>query len=256
MYNFIIVDDNKEYVKYLKNYIKEFKNYFEYQYKIYDFNEYDEEFHNIVAKNLENAIFILDIETPNGNGLDEAEEIHEINDDYKIIIISSYILKYNYKILQDPDFYIGCVFKDNKMQKFKQDVFKLIKKAINKYNKNDSLIIKEKGSICKTYINDITYIESNNRITIIHRLWKEDIKTKTPLKKYEKQLPGNFKRSHKSCIINLDHVFKINSTEKNIIFDDETMTDLISRNYKNEIIMAFENSLISYIEKENNNTHS
>lgn len=235
MYNFAIVDDKKYFLDKIEKLIENFNNEFNHKGMIYKFQEYDTSFHELMHKNLENMIYILDIETENGDGLDEAEDIHDLYPESKVILISMYQNKYTARMLRNPHFYIGFVSKEQNSEDFKKELYELLKRAINFYNKEKSITIKKRDEIIKIYTKDVTFIEASNRHTIINRLNKNPIKTNFTLKKYEEMNFANFKKTHNSCIINFDNVSSFNSKKSQITFKDETTTDLVSRTYKKDI---------------------
>lgn len=252
MYNIIIVDDNKFFLDQIKNFITSYKNIFKYDINIHMFNEYDENFYKLKNLPIDNKIYILDIETKNGNGLDEAEDIYEINSKSKVIIISSYENKYYSRMLRFPDFYIGFISKKQGIDNIEDDIYKYISKAIKLYNINDSFIVKNNNYTNKIYIDEVTFIESNNRHTIIHRLNKSNIESKIPLKIFEKKLPKNFKKTHKSCIVNFHNIDSLNAKDNMMTFKDGTNTDLISRKYKKDTINCLEKISLNILSKTKN----
>ena len=83
MINIIICDDNKKDLTRISKIVKSFFNNIEY--KLHLFNDYDDNFNFIVNSNLENKIYILDIEVNERSGIDAARYIR--NKDYKSYII-------------------------------------------------------------------------------------------------------------------------------------------------------------------------
>ena len=70
MINFIICDDNEFFLLEIYNVVSNFCLNKNIGFKIYAFKGYDEEFYKVMNKEMDNKVYILDIETPNGNGID------------------------------------------------------------------------------------------------------------------------------------------------------------------------------------------
>ena len=74
MINFIICDDNEFFLMEIYHIISNFCLSKKINFKIYAFKDYDSEFYEIMCKELDNKVYILDIETPSGNGIDIAKK--------------------------------------------------------------------------------------------------------------------------------------------------------------------------------------
>ena len=90
MINFIIVDDNCIWLEQISSIIDKImiKTNFEYDKK--GFTEYDDNFYKYSIQNLENKIYILDIETNKNNGIDVARSIRRKDRDATIIFLTAY----------------------------------------------------------------------------------------------------------------------------------------------------------------------
>lgn len=88
MINFIVVEDNNIILEKNNNIIHKvmFKNKIDY--KIYSYSKYGSELKNIISSDLENKVYILDIELDEISGLDIARSIRK-NDLNSFIIIST-----------------------------------------------------------------------------------------------------------------------------------------------------------------------
>ena len=77
MLNFIIYDDEKQFLQKNKQIIDNCMMNYDYDYKCYSFDEYNEKFENIVKNKSEFKIYLLDIEGKNKSGLDIVRQIRE-----------------------------------------------------------------------------------------------------------------------------------------------------------------------------------
>lgn len=83
MINIIICDDNIRDANKIEKLVKIYFNKMDY--KIYKFNDYNNKFLNLINIDLDNKIYLLDIETPSMSGIDVARKIRK--DDYSSVII-------------------------------------------------------------------------------------------------------------------------------------------------------------------------
>lgn len=239
MLNIIIVDNNKIILKDVAKMIDNilFSSYSEY--KKYLYSEYDEDFYNKTNEPLINKIYILDLVTPLGDGLDVATEIYEKDAKSKIIFLSSHEDEYYAKMLRCADVFCGFISKEEDIEK---NLKKYIEKAINSFSNEKVLTFKKGKTLYRIPINDITHIEVNKNTITIHSNNRNSIEINKSLKEIEEKLPSHFIKSHKSCIVNTKNILKYNSKERYITFTDYNNTTLISRKYKKDL----ETYLIKY----------
>ena len=145
--------------------------------------------------------------------------------------------------------------------KLKKDIKKVIRnyyklsdkkldKCINEimhlfYNK-DVLTIKIDSEIYNIPYNDINFIDKckGEEWSLIHT--KSSVyKCKNNLIYFEKILCNDirFIKTHRSCIVNLNNIFKVNKDESIIYFDNE-ITTYLSRNHKKELLKYFNENTI------------
>ena len=166
MVNFIVCDDEKAITDTVKSIITKvmFKNNLEY--KIHIFNSYNEAFNEIIKSDIENKIYILDIQVGNKSGLDIAKKIRNKDWNSVLLILTSHYeleyLAYKSQILI-LDFISKFDLYENKM-------IDTINLCINKKLQNDKLIIKINRKIEYIEYDSILYItyDGNIRKTIIY----------------------------------------------------------------------------------------
>ena len=102
--------------------------------------------------------------------------------------------------------------------------------VVNEYFRQYSNFMDEKISFAPIYLNHILYIEALDKHSILHMSNGKQLKTPYRLKywneKFEKQ---GFIQSHKSFLVNLNHVKEINKVDI-ILWNDDVIP--LSRNYK------------------------
>lgn len=132
----------------------------------------------------------------------------------------------------------------------KERFLNAIQKAINIHllkgemesGSNDFIFVKSNLKKQKVYLNDLRYIQALGDYAKIVTSFDSLVVLST-MKAFESQLPENqFLRIHKSYIVNLSKVTKYNS--KSVEIDNNEKLPL-SRNRKNDLIKALEDSSIS-----------
>lgn len=228
LYNIVTCDDNSndlnEVIKIANKYFDKHKKI---NCKIHSFHDYDDNFLEFLyTTRLPNLIFLLDIETPSGNGFDIARRVKHFDSNIPIIYITGHHKEYMNKAINtcDMDGYV------NKFNNLEEDL-----------NEKFDKILLEKGKRYVFHIkgNNITYILNVRRVNYFTTDKKNQIKIigfyypnmYLSVNNLYKQLDSRFIKTHQSCIINLDNVNTINIKSKTIYFKDGTYTDLISRSF-------------------------
>ena len=203
------------------------------QYKILPYLDYNEEFHKQVSAKKSNTIYILDIEVNGNSGIDIAREIRKIDDRSIIIFLS----KYNNlveTILTDN--LMSLTFISKQCNNYQEKLKQAICKALSIFDNRGHLKIIEKGVSYLIPLKDILYIthDSVERKSIIITEYNDFWVNKSLAELFE-TLPNTFKYSHRACIVNMDRIEGIDTHRRLIFFDDGTILDLLSNNYKKEL---------------------
>lgn len=99
MINFIICDDNENFLMREKKLVNNFMMNYDADYKITDFSDYTEEFFQAMYDETCFKIYLLDIQTDTNSGLNVARRIREEQDDWiSIIIIITAFGEYDMKL--------------------------------------------------------------------------------------------------------------------------------------------------------------
>ena len=225
LYNFIIVDDNEIYCNLVEKIVIDKINEMNFKCETYKFNDYNTEFWNLVYKKMNNKVYILDIETPSENGIFVAKKIRNTDFESVIIYISGYEESYFRLITKSDTNYFCTIAKPELIQTLPIKLDKLFKAELTKMIK-----IKYKNCTYTLLENDIYFVEYNDRKVFVESSIGR-IETNYTLKEIYNMLSKNFVYSHKACIVNMKKVIDYSLASKEIRFEDNKQTNLISRKY-------------------------
>ena len=233
MVNFIICDDNEFFLMEIYNVVSNFCLSKKINFKIHIFKNYDSNFYEIMHKELDNKVYILDIETPSGNGIDIARKIRNKDLNSFLIFISSYTVKYMKQVAFSDTMFIGYI---SKRKNYHDELLKKLKKVFKLGFQKNVIRFKDQGIIYTFDMRHITYIEadSKRRRSIIHTL-EGTTEVRITLKKLKQILDYRFEYSHRSCIINHEQVIYIDTVIKVIKFKDGTLINLLSDSFVKKI---------------------
>ena len=112
-----------------------------------------------------------------------------------------------------------------------------INKALKIVGIKQAIRFEERGIIYTIPLDDILYITTStiDRKTVLVTGYNE-YKCSKSLNEVSEMLNGNFKQSHRSCLINLNRVSKIDKKNNIIEFDSGIKTDLLSDSFKKVIV--------------------
>ena len=229
MINIIICDDVKRDLEKVYKIVEKFAKSNNLEYKIHSFSDYDKKFMDIVKSKLSLKIYILDIETPSRSGIDVAREIRRKDINSVIIFLTGHEELGNL-ILKNDLMFLSFI---NKFDNLKVRLNNSLKKALVMLKQNSVVKITDNNNTYIIDLNDILYLskESFERKTIIILDYAE-YKLNLSLSKIEKLLDERFVKTHRSCIVNMSRVSRIDKTNKIIYFDNKMKTDLLSDKYK------------------------
>lgn len=202
-------------------------------FEIHVFKNYDNNFFDIVRQELDNKVYILDIETPSGNGIDVAKKIRNKDLNSFLIFISSYTAKYINQVVSSDTMFIGYI---SKRKNYHEELLKKLKKIFKLGFQKNIIRFKDQGIIYTFDMRNIIYIEadSKKRRSIIHtQSGKTEVRL--TLKKLMQVLDYRFEYSHRSCIINHEQVFYIDTIVKIIKFKNGTTINLLSDSFIKKI---------------------
>lgn len=100
MIHFIVVEDNKYHKELVTNTITKVMMKNDFAYKIFSFEDYNEQFYDILNFNLCNKVYFLDIKTPTENGISVARQIRQNDIQSLLIFMTAYKDQYAEAILK------------------------------------------------------------------------------------------------------------------------------------------------------------
>ena len=233
MINFIVVEDNIKVTNTVENIINKIMMKEKLEYKINTYDDYNPNFKKVMNINKSNKIYILDIETKSASGIDIARQIRKRDVESVIIFITAHeelgsvIIKENLLVLT-----FICKFDD-----FDNKLFNAINNALEIVGSKKTIRFNDYNSIYTIPLKDILYItrDSIERKSIIKTEYASYKVTKS-LTELKDMSDGELIQTHKSCIVNMKRVLKIDKTRKVITFDNGDSIDLLSDNYKKGIM--------------------
>ena len=175
------------------------------------YNDIGKLYRNLLSGEVYDVIF-MDIEwnLPNSNGTHFAAKMNERNPEIQIIYVTAYNDRFSQAIFWEPTNLCGYLVKPVKednltvlLDKAKRNIARI---------KKDKLVIQYKGVTETLHRNHIIYVESKAHTLFIHTL-TEKITVYDKLDEYEKKLRDSFVRIHKSYLVNMDYVKRIESLE-------------------------------------------
>lgn len=230
MLRFIICEDNKEFMDKMSKIINKVMMPHNFEYKINKFQEYNKEIEELIKNDIDQKIYILDIELPNISGLEIASEIRSRDLDSIIIFITSH------PEFKNDIFYSRLLAIDyiNKNQLWQDRFEETIKHSFKNINKKRILTFEFNHNSYRLQTNKINYIEKiqDNQKCRIHMTDGSSYDLITTIIELEKQLGSNFYRSHKSCLVNIDNIKRINYADNTITFQNDESLYLISNRNK------------------------
>lgn len=233
MVNFVVCDDNPIAVKKVSKIIDNVMMNNEIAYKKHIYNDYDDKFtKEILEGKIPNKVYILDIQTVTRSGIDVARDIRKKDVDSVIIFLTSFN-ELGMNVLNDELMVLTFI---NKLDNEEKRLSSAIEKSLDILNVKSVIRFKDHGVIYTIPAHDILFItrDTVERKCIIKTEYNE-FKVKKTLTELAEILGTNFKETHRSCIVNMNRVRKIDKKKRVITFDSGDTTDLLSNNFKREV---------------------
>lgn len=232
MINFVVVEDNENYRKHVEDLIINYMMKNKYEFKISSFGQSTKTLSNLIQKNDENNIFILDFELPNATAIDISREIRKYDWRSPIIILTAHAgLAYESfkQRLQILDFI-------SKQYKSDQNLKELFDICLKQFNIAKSLKFKTESIDYNISFDKIYYIYRDTYERKIYIVTENnEYKVRLGLRELKEELPDEFKFSSKACIINTKKVEAYDWKKLEIIFKNGISINQLSRTHKKEL---------------------
>ena len=235
MINFIICEDEPELLKEYKYQIDKFMMKYDIDYKTHMFTSYDSKWEKSVRKIKGFKVYLLDIKTANGSGINAARQIREEYDDWvsMIIMISGYA-EYKYEALGKRLMLVDFINKlDHSEQKLQDALLICLKHYDNKYK---SLRYTYKNISYNVEFRSIIKIEKemDSKRCIIHAE-EGDYPIKGTLNEVLQKLDKRFFKCNRSIAINVEQVQYYNLGKNVAVLKNGEEFKDVSRNKKKEM---------------------
>lgn len=233
MLRFVVCEDNKDFLGRLCNVVNKVMMPYNFEYKISKFAQYSKELEEIIEKKYEQKVYILDIELGDISGLEIASEIRE-HDLESIIIFVTCHNECKNDIFYSRLLAIDFIPKDKLWNSRFEKTIDYIVKAINR---KKVLSFEFNYNSYRIPFDNILYIEKvpDNQKCIINTEDGEQFEIVSSISKLLKKLGPNFFQSHKSCIINIEKVKKVDYADNLITFVNEESVYLLSNRKKKQL---------------------
>lgn len=233
MINFIICEDNQGYRHKIASIITSYMMKNDFEYHIHEFDDYNQNIINMVNNNESFKVYILDIELPNGSGVDIARMIRKEDVDSVIIFLTGH-QELSDSVSKNQLSFLTFI---NKFDNTDIKLSLAIDKALQMLKVRKMLRVKDCGTIYTIALDDILYIvkESMERKCIIKTDYAEFTLNKS-LNEITKSLNPSFIKTHRACVVNRKRVVRFNKNKKIIMFDTGEQIDLVSTRFEGEFI--------------------
>jgi len=236
MIYFVVVEDMEIWMSIICKIIDDFMMTNNFEYKIIQFDDYNEKFDQIMKSNLPNKFYILDIVTKTSLGTTVAKKIRKCDFISMINFITSYFEEYMIEIISNNYMFLSFI---NKNSDYKTQLEKAISLYLNTKDDNNILLFKTCGINFRVWIKNITTITFKERKSWIGQIYSSEYPVNLSLHEVFEKMNRNFIFCHKSCIVNLEQVVNIDTKNKIIYFSDGSYTTTISSLKMQEVIEKF-----------------
>jgi len=233
MMNFIICEDNQNDRNMTRQVITKYMMKNEIDYKIHVYDDYDSNFIKVINRRLPFKIYILDIETPSGSGIDMARIIRNKDVDSVIIFLTGH--DDLSKVVAKKDFLFLTFI--NKFDDAESRLASAIDKALQVVKAKKTIRFKDGGVIYNINLDDILYVtkDSVERKCIVKTDYSE-FKVSKSLTEIIKMLNDNFVKTHRACVVNTKRIASYNKPKRVITFDNGEIVDIVSTRFEGELI--------------------
>lgn len=227
--DFVVCDDDSFFRKNIIKVIDKLLIPSDVNYKIHEFSSYTKDFEKLISKK-NPKVYILDIEIKNSiSGIDIARKIRKHDWDSIIIIVTSHS-ELSFQVMKAQIMLLDFI---SKFDNFEGNLKFAINKAFELVDKKQIIKVESKGISYIVYIKDILYIERDtvDRKCIIQTNYGP-VPINKNLNELQEELGSNFYMCHRSCLVNVNNISKIDWKQNMIYFQDNAFTNLLARDRK------------------------
>lgn len=233
--DFVICEDEQVLASHYKKLVDNFMMNYDMDYKIKIFDGYNKDFEELIKTKSGPRIYILDVRTKEGSGINAARMIREVAEDWvsMIIIITSFS-EYKYEVVGKRLMLLDFVSKSKNPDKRLIEDLKIC--MTNFANKHNTLKFKYKGIVHNISLQDIIYVEKeqDSKRCIIHTQ-DHNYYILGTLNDVLKRLDNRFIKTHRSLLVNNDHIDYFKQSTNELFFKNKEKTYLVSRDKKKEV---------------------
>lgn len=234
MLNFILYEDEKKYREKYISVILKIVGSMKNAYKIVEIDKYDKNTMSKIGGLIGKKIFILSIGVPGKSGLDFAKEIRKSGDWESQMIVVTTHEHLKISILSSKLLMLDYISKYYNCEELLEQALRLSIDIVSSFR---SLNFQINGEIIQIPYSDILFIEKNVEdiySTVVTRNGRIPIRKSITAIETILDDESKFFRAHRSCIVNLSNITKIELKNSIICFGD-IKTRLLSRNRKNKL---------------------
>lgn len=201
-----ICDDEKIFLEQMEDLLRQIE-------KISCIDKYDDidRLKQILEKESYDIIFMdLAWKGKEDTGVQFAASINDKHPNIQIVFVTAFNDKFAESIFFEKVNLCGYLVKPIKIQNLQFLVEKARKNIVR--NQGEKLLIKQKGNVQSVLYSDILYVESQGHQLYIHTK-TEKILLYKKLDEYEKQMNTAFVRIHKSYLVNMNCIKRIERTQ-------------------------------------------
>ena len=198
------------------------------EHNLYVYNDYDKNFLKIIDSNLENKIYLLDIETPTMSGIDVARMIRK-NDYCSVIIFFSVYDDLSRVIARKNIMALNFI---NKFDNLESNLKTSLDLALSVVGKKRRIRLESKGIIYNIDLNSILYI-TKDTVSRMSTIVCDNVtyRINKTMKEIKRELNNDYIQIHKSCIVNKNRIKELDHKKMIITFDNNQTTNLVSKKY-------------------------
>ncbi len=232
MINFVLVEDNPLHLKKTESYIVKYMMRNSLDFEIVKFDKLSDKLFNYVSNTENNNIYVLDYELGNGTAIDVARRIRKYEWRSPIIIFTvngGMALNSFKQRLQILDFI-------NKRIEPEKNLFELFDICLEQLNVSKNFKCSIASNTFTIDYKNILYVykDTVDRKTVVVTDNDEFVLNMT-LSKAKSLLSNDFVTTHKSYIVNLRRVVKLDWKNCTVVFDNGMVEPLLSRTHKKEL---------------------